>query len=664
MLSGRERTAGNRGAAIASFVLLPVALSCLLRGATPLSSFTARLPQVRTSQAQRPPSCPAADTPIGTVQGTGDKTPLADRTVTVQGVVVADYEGASPSLRGFYLQDGGDREPATSDGVFVFEPDDANRVGVGDVVQVTGVAGENHGQTQITSTTGVQACETTGTLTPIDVTLPLASRISLERYEGMLLRFPQTLYITQHAQLGRFGQVTLSSGDRLRQPTNSVAPGRPALALQDLNDRNRLIVDDDTQAQNPDPIRFGRFARPLSASNTLRGADTVANITGVLTYTWAGNAASGDAYRLRPIGALGGRVPTFQPSNARPTIAPAIGGRLKVMTANLLNYFNTFGTNNCANGVGGSATDCRGAGNAREFARQWPKTVAALVGSGADVIGAVELENDGYGTSSAIQDLITRLNGATAPGTYAFVDADAGTGLVNALGTDGIKVAIIYKPRTVTPVGRTAALNTAEFQNGGDTTARNRPALAQAFQENATLARFVLVLNHLKSKGGACDIPDAGDGQANCSVVRTNAARLLARWLSTDPTGTRDPDVLIVGDLNAYAREDPVTVLRDAGYTNLIETLIGGSSYSFAFDGQWGSLDHALASSSMTRQVTGIAQWHINADEPSVLDYNSEFKTARQRTTFYAPDQFRMSDHDPVIIGLTLAPPGTGRSRR
>ncbi|NJN44106.1 MAG: hypothetical protein HC806_04810 [Anaerolineae bacterium] len=41
-----------------------------------------------------------------------------------------------------------------------------------------------------------------------------------------------------------------------------------------------------------------------------------------MTYTWAGNSASGNAFRLRPINALGGSVPDFQPANPRPETAP------------------------------------------------------------------------------------------------------------------------------------------------------------------------------------------------------------------------------------------------------------------------------------------------------------------------------------------------------
>jgi predicted extracellular nuclease len=286
------------------------------------------------------------------------------------------------------------------------------------------------------------------------------------------------------------------------------------------------------------------------------------------------------------------------------------------------------------------------------------KTIPAILGADADVLGVNEIENDGYGPQSAIAELVDQLNAATAPGTYAFIDVDAATRQVNAMGTDAIKVGLIYKPASVKPVGTTAALNSEAFVNGGDGAPRSRPALAQAF-EQPNRARFIVTVNHLKSKGSTCDAPDAGDGQGNCNAVRINAATQLVSWLATDPTETADPDVLIVGDLNSYAKEDPITVLLRGGYTNLIEARVGQEAYSYAFDGQWGYLDHALASSALVPQVTGVTEWHINADEPSVLDYNTNFKSPGQVASLYADDQYRIADHDPVLVGLNPpTPPG------
>lgn len=590
--------------------------------------------------------CTTPAVTIGSVQGSGETSPAAGQTRTVRGVVVADHEGPQPALRGFYVQDSGDGDPATSDALFVFD-NAADLVDLGDVVTVTGTAGENQGQTQISgSTLQVTTCGT-GTATPATVTLPVTSSTDLEKYEGMLVRFGTTLVVTEHFLLGRFGQVTMSGGDRLDVPTNVVAPGAEAIALQAKNNLNKILVDDTRNDQNADPV-FGRGGQPLSASNTLRGGDTLPNATGVLTFTWGGASASPNAYRLRPVS--NGALFDFQPSNPRPTSRAPLGGDVAVGAMNLLNLFNTF--SGCTGGVSGASLDCRGAENQFEYDRQVAKTVAAVTKVNADVLGINEIENDGYGPTSTVQELVDRLNvGRAAGDTYAFINPDTANG-VDSLGSDAIKVGMIFKPGKVTPIGRTATLNTVSFVNGGDSAPRSRPSLAQAFRVNATGGTFVADVNHLKSKGSACAVPDAGDGQGNCNVVRTNSAKELATWLKTDPTGTGETDALILGDLNSYAKEDPIRTLEEAGFTNLVAKYVGTDAYSYVFDGQWGYLDHALGSAGILSQVTGVTEYHINADEPSVLDYNTNFKSAAQVASLYAPDEFRVSDHDPIVVGL------------
>jgi predicted extracellular nuclease len=631
----------------------------ILSTALVLLSASTQTPSVK--HLASPAACALPYTPIYRIQGTGPTAAITGSLAT-RGVVVGDYQGPAPALRGFYLQDPeGDGNPATSDGIFVFNGD-RNSVALGDLVRVEGRAEEFEGQTQI-SATAVTRCKT-GTVSPVEVRLPFPSADYLERYEGMLVRLPQTLSVTEHFHLGRFGQVTLSSGGRLMQPTNVTTPGAAANALQAQNDLNRIILDDALQNQNPDPIVFGRGGEPLSANNTLRGGDTATGIVGVLTFTWAGHQASGNAYRVRPIGALNGSV-NFVAANPRPAPPAKPEGGLRVVGFNLLNFFTTFdGAGSsppfaCSLGVGGPPTNCRGADDAAEFARQWPKTIAAILSLNPDVLGLQELANDGYGPGSAIATLVGKLNDATSPGQYAFINVDAATGQLNALGSDAIKVGLIYQPGRVTPIGRTAVLNTTEFINAGDGVPRNRASLAQAFQQNSNGARLIVNVNHLKSKASPCDLPDQGDGQGHCSAVRTIAARQLAAWLATNPTGTADPDILLIGDFNAYAMEDPITSLEAAGYVNLLKTH-RKQAYTFAFSGQWGALDHALASASLGPQVLRAAIHHINADEPRVLDYNVNFKSTRQLTSLYQPDKFRSSDHDPVVVDLKLTVPGAG----
>ena len=607
------------------------------------------------------PVCDHRYTPTYEIQGNG---PATEQTgaVSTKGVVVGDYEGSSPRLRGFYVQDlEGDHDRATSDAIFVFNASE-DEVDLGDIVRVTGNASEFQDQTQISAfENGVAICGSGATVEPTKVRLPFHDDADKERYEGMLVELPQTLSVTELFQLGRFGQVLLSSHRRLPQPTNVVKPGKHANKLQVKNDLNQILVDDATQDQNADPIRFARNGEPLSASNTLRGGDTARGIVGVMTYTWGGNSSSPNDYRVRPIGAMGGSV-NFETVNERTAAPEAVGGGLKVASFNVLNYFNTFNDSeipghDCTGGVSGQPMECRGADDSFELERQADKIVAAIQGLDADVVGVIEIENDGYGPDSALQDLVNRLNAAAGPGTYDFIDADAGTEEVDALGDDAIKVGMLYKPASVTPVGETAVLNTDTFVNGASGDPRNRPALAQTFEDRDG-GRVTLVVNHLKSKGSACVVdgdPDTGDGQGNCNQTRLESAQELAEWLADDPTAVDDSDVLLMGDLNSYAMEDPITALKNAGYTDLVRSFEGEDAYSYVFDGQWGYLDHALASSSLQSQVTGTTTWHINADEPTALDYNTNFKSTGQVASLYAPDPYRSSDHDPVLVGLDLS---------
>ena len=607
--------------------------------------------------------CDVDTTAIPAIQGSGTS-PALTGTRTTRGVVVGDYEGgASGSLRGFYLQDArGDGDAATSDAIFVFSGSNEDLVDLGDVVTLRGSVSDFQDQTQISVLPGnVVVCDTGATVPVTDVELPMASATAFERYEGMLVRMPQELTVTEHFQLGRFGEVLVSSGGRLQQPTNILRPGEEAAELQAANNLNQILIDDATNAQNPDPILFGRGDDPLSASNTLRGGDTITGVTGVMGYTFGGASQSPNAFRIRPVNALGGEW-FFEAGNPRPSAPGAVGGDVRVAAMNLLNYFNTFdgfpdNQDTCRLGVGGALTDCRGADTQAEFDRQWPKTVAAIGKVNPDVLGVNEIENDGYGPDSALAHLVEKLNAVHGAGTYAYVDVDDETGQTDALGTDAIKVGMLYKPGKVTPVGDTAVLNSQEFVGGGDNAPRSRPSLAQAFEVNATGGVFVADVNHLKSKGSGCTVPDAGDGQGNCNASRTVSAKALATWLAGDPTGTGEDDVLILGDLNSYAKEDPIIALEEAGYTNLVEEYLGDDAYSYVFDGQWGYLDHALGSPSVMSQVTGVAEYHINSDEPTVLDYNTDFKTPNLQASLYAPNEFRVSDHDPVIVGLSPTAP-------
>jgi uncharacterized repeat protein (TIGR01451 family) len=292
--------------------------------------------------------------------------------------------------------------------------------------------------------------------------------------------------------------------------------------------------------------------------------------------------------------------------------------------------------------LGGGFPTSRGADTLTEFNRQRTKIITAVVALNADVVGLMEIENDGTGSLSAIQDLVNGLNAATAPGAYAFVAEPAPGG-------DEIKVALIYQPGRVTPIG--SAMNyqiTTTYVPLFD-----RPPLLQRFQAPSGQQFFVIV-NHFKSKGSC---PSSGDdidlGQGCWNVKRTAQATELANFI-TATLQPIDPDVIVIGDLNAYGAEDPIEALKTGGLIDQIAAhVLASDRYSYVFDGQAGYLDHALTTASLDTQLTGVAHWHINSDEPSVIDYNTEHKVP----DLYTATPYRASDHDPVLIGLSLDAP-------
>ena len=622
---------------------------------------------------------------ISAVQGAGAASPLAGRTVTVEAVVVGDFQNgdadARRSIGGFYLQEEAadqDGNPLTSEGVFVYEGT-GNRladVAEGDRVRVTGTVTEFSGETQITvsNAAGIQVVRA-GALTPAEVKaaavavqLPAAGTIGtgataqpdLERYEGMLVRLPQTLTITEQFNLDRFNEIRLAAGGRPETFTNAFEPNAAAYAAYLAQTAARSITyDDGLNAQNQPVENLDGFGPTYGTATAPRMGDTVTGLTGTLGFGPSG------AYRVRAIDDGDNR---FAVANPRPAEPDAVGGTLTVGSLNVLNYFTTLDTGASARTAIGQQP--RGANSAQELARQTERLVTTLIATGADVLGLTELENQFRpgDPGNALEYLVGQLNARAGAGTYAYVNPGAQLDQGQFLGGDAIAVGFIYKPSKVSVAMNTtierlddadvAAFNPALLQqsttghifNGVNT---SRAALAVTFNEIATGETFTAVINHLKSKSGTGTGADAdqGDGQGAWQQQRELAATALAQWVALRPTGTRDSDTILLGDFNAYIKEDALDILKAAGFTNLAEDRLA-NPYSYVFDGAFGALDHALASSSLNRQVTGVTEWHINADEADAIDYNLDF--GRPAGYFDGRSPARESDHDPVLVGLRL----------
>ncbi|GEN80323.1 ExeM/NucH family extracellular endonuclease [Actinotalea fermentans] len=590
-----------------------------------------------------PAAAEAADVvPIAQVQGTGAATTLPSTpAVTVEGIVTADHR--TGGYRGIYVQTEGsggaaDATPGASDGIFIFfgNRNPVPSVAIGDKVQVTGRPGEFNGLTQLS------ANQTGDTVTVLSSGNALPEPVALadtvvgdarEQFEGMLVRPTGDYYVASFHEADRYGSLWLAAGDMPVKSTEAARPGPDADAIAAANAAARIVLDDGKNNQTTSTLK-----QPyLPAGDPVRTGDKVefGDLAYVLHYGF-------DLWRLQPQTPLDSTTPdalepTFADTNPRPAAPDAVGGDLQVASFNVLNYFTTLTTQD---------SRARGARSPEQFAAQKGKIVAAITAMGAEVVALQEMENSthfGPGTPDvAVADLVAGLNAAAGTDVWAYVPTPAAL-LDPAVqpGTDVIMNAIIYRTDAVTPVGASQALVDPAFDDA-------REPIAQAFAPVGDGAPFAVVANHFKSKTP----PDGedgepADGQGWFNEVRVAQAQALAAFVG-DLGEAGTTDVVVLGDLNSYSQEDPVVTLTGAGLVDLVAAKAPGQ-YSYTFDGELGSLDHALGTGTFAARVTGADVWDINADEWSGLQY---YGAAPELGTVY-----RASDHDPTIVGITATLP-------
>ena len=536
------------------------------------------------------------------VQGPGPESPLLREELTIEGVVIGDFQGdeqADGDLDGFFVQGAADGDPASSDAVFVYAPNGA-AVGAGDRVQVSGTVEEQFAQTQVADVTRLAICGRDSLPDAISLSVPLTSPASYEALEGMRVELGG-LTVAETRLVDDFGEVLLSAGGSLTTPTEHADPGQDARAVALANLERQIVLDDGRSGTQQRPVRY------LDPGATLRVGDTLDELTGVLSFAF-------ERWRVQPTGPV-----RFSRANPRVDAAAEVGGKLRIAGFNVLNYFT-------------SLTGGRGASNPEDFAEQQAKIVAAISALNADVVALAEMEsNDGVAT----QALVDALNDAAGQPRWAAVPVP-----VNFTGTDEITVAQIYQPHAVEPVGEPVALPDPSFANA-------RQPIAQTFTGGGET--FTLIANHFKSKScgrASGENADQDDGAGCWNADRTRQAQALAAFVDDRRVASGDDDVLIVGDLNSYTREEPVDVLVLAGLVNqLTRHVPEPQRYSYVFDGARGVLDHSLATPGLSAKITGATIWHINADEPDLLEYTGD-------GAYTQLDPYRASDHDPLIVGI------------
>ncbi|WP_460556075.1 ExeM/NucH family extracellular endonuclease [Hymenobacter daeguensis] len=571
-------------------------------------------------------------TPIGAIQGTGKAARAG--TYTIEAVVTGVYAGLKPA--GFYVQDDkatADGNPETSDALFVVQ--DNPTVKVGDKVRISGVVKEDAGAPSFNQAVLTEPSITvvsSGNAAPAFTTIINSefSAATAERYEGMRVNFTAPLTVTDNFSLKQRGELIVSVEGLTYQPTQFIDPNDvpatgthssgvanvPAInAFQAANDNRSLVLDDGSSAANPTPTPYldARF-------HTVRVGSTLASSGGILGFGYG-------RWRLQPL--AGAEAPVI--TVARPLAPPSFGPLdLKLASFNVLNYFN-------GDGTGGGFPTPRGAKTPADFQRQRTKIILALQQMDADIVGLTEIENDGNGSTSAIQDLVDGLNKAMGAGTYIFVNDGDGEKQPN--NTDLIHCAILYKPAVVQSLGPALVAGTPGVFE--------RPPLAQVFvtrrKERADTLGFVV--NHFKSKSsGTGADADQNDGQGGSNARRKAQALALVEFINKTVMPAGATRVVSAGDYNANYEEDPIDILRAAGLVPATPP----TSASYVYKGLTGSLDHAVVTPNLVGFVD-VQKWHINSAEPNVLEYDQ----AGEATDISTP--FRCSDHDPVLIGVNFA---------
>ena len=401
----------------------------------------------------------------------------------------------------------------------------------------------------------------------------------LTPYIGQTVTFEQTLHVC-----GRYGQNLYLSYERMRLPEETTIFGTAAYDNAQMAFSQAFIT---------------AFCPDISTDSIRTGA-TISQLSATVTDERSIQISS----------------PVQFANNQRPSQRPDVGNaRLIVCAANLEYYCPDW------EGTYGAESD-------QEFAVQHTKLMKALLNINADLYAFAELQQG----SIALDSIVHGLNSATAPGRYAFVADD------DTITNTYTKVGFVYRTDKVIPVLTLGHPYGPSSYAYGMRSGYHRREYVQAFEEISTTERFIVSMNHFKSKSG-------GDSTNNFyNANRMENAEHLTYFLETEQDNNyyQDPDILILGDLNCGTMEEPIRFLESSDYTNLMH-LHAPDQYSYTYHNGVEYLDHALASYSLVNQVTGAQPYHINADE-SYYHYYPYGDTS----------MYRYSDHDPLIIGLNL----------
>lgn len=552
-----------------------------------------------------PELCQQTYTALSSIQGSQLQSPLSG----TRQRVVAIVSHMTPSTGLFIEQPLADGDPATSDAIWIEDSRIGDTLKIGDQVLFEGTVAElgfaPHSLTALTALTGFVVCAENQPLPLHETGLPL-SESQREALEGMRVQMQQNLVVTNVRDARTRNQVSLSLGARLTAATELLPPGAEALKISNQNQDRQIVLQ---WTDYSDGSLFDATADDILVN------DGIFQFSGVL---------SDSRHQYVVITESLGWLPAIH----KLPVPPPRQGNLRIGSLNVLNYFN-------GDGLGGGFPTDRGARTLQDFELQRRKLVSAIIAMNPDVLGVMEIENDGYGPESAIRDLAAALNRENPNDDWQIALPQT-----ERLGGGPISVGILYKDKSVKALGPANTLDSGAFAR------RSRQPLAQRFAHNASDESFLVVVNHFKSKGSCPESgPESnqGDGQACWNPMRVASADELDQWLNSLRNILDEPRIVVLGDFNAMRMEDPIQLMNDRGWIDQVAQFSHQPQHTYNFRGAAGTLDYIFTSVALNPFIVDARVWPINADYPiGGIENGAEY--------------VRSSDHDPVIADFNLSP--------
>ncbi len=531
---------------------------------------------------------------ISQIQGAGAVSPVVNQNVTVTGTVIGQHISRNSSgtiYHTWFIQDEGDGNPATSDGLPIFFGREQPDLQPGDVIEVTGRVIEFFGLTEISDRDLTWAKIDTA-VPPAPLELTADHLLDLESLEGMLVTLPEAVVMgATHAGCGF------------------------AVALPDQSERLlRHTIDTDVSAILP--VLFQTNV-DCSAWPQLKTGDQLRNVTGPLTYHF-------DQYKIvlqdpSTLEVIPAPWPAF------PSVPELGAGEISVASFNLFNHFDS---------VDDTGLDSEPKPTAVEIALKEQKIAHAIQGvlGCPTLIGIQEVENEA---------LLLSLAETTEPLCGFRYE-------VSHLESDdarGIDVALLSDPRRafITAVSLQRACTTLDtglprgLCPAGETRLFSRPPIEVKLLLDSQ--PFVIYVNHFKSKLG---------GEEETTPRRIAQAAHQRELVTAVLTAQPDTHVIVIGDFNDYADSEPMQIFTTEGVgqlENVLRRLPPAEQYSYIYAGVSQLIDGLLFTPHTAVHVTDVRIQHVNADFPASLAQNlaPEFLL------------YGNSDHDLPLVVLSLA---------